>query len=310
MTTEAVTREAATRALPRWATGVAADLVRLARPIQWSKNALAIPLALAAGAQWSGANVLRVAWAVVVFCLASSLVYIINDIADRELDRGHPRKRTRPIASGRIPPATARVFAATLAVVLSLAMVAGPSIPWWPLYAYVALNLAYSRWLKHVPLLDMCVVSAGFGLRALQGYAATAAVVSGWMLVAVLAACLTLIAGKRRHEFVTAGPVHRPALRGYNLALIDQLLTINAVLATIALLLYARFDAPVADLRIALCIVVAPLALFGLFRYLQSVLVRQQGEDPVRTLLSDRVLVVDAVLLAAVLVATTVMPGP
>jgi 4-hydroxybenzoate polyprenyltransferase len=309
MTTEAVARDAAREAVPRRSAGGAVDLIRLARPIQWSKNALAVPLVLAAGAPWSGANLLRVAWAVLVFCLASSLIYILNDIADRELDRDHPAKRDRPIASGRVSVPAARLYAASLGVALGIAAVVASSIPWWPLYLYVALNLAYSRWLKHVPLLDICVVSAGFGLRAVQGYAATGTPVSGWMLVAVLAACLMLIVGKRRHELATVGSSHRPALRGYNVALADQLLTINAVLATVALLLYVRFDAPVGDLRVALSGVVAPLALFGLFRYLQSVLVRHQGGDPVWTLLSDRVLVADAVLLATVLIVTTALPG-
>lgn len=310
MTTEAVAQDAASGAVTSRSARLAVDLLRLARPVQWSKNALAVPLALAAGAPWSGTNLLRVAWAVVVFCLASSLIYTLNDIADRDLDRAHPSKRGRPIASGRVSAPAARLYAASLGVALGIAVVVAATIPWWPLYAYVALNLAYSRWLKHVPLLDICVVATGFGLRAVQGYAATGTAVSGWMLVAVLAACLMLIVGKRRHELVTVGASHRPALRGYNVALADQLLTINAILATVALLLYVRFDAPVGELRVGLSGVVAPLALFGLFRYLQSVLVRRKGGDPVRTLLSDRVLVIDAVLLAVVLIGATAIPGP
>lgn len=288
---------------------VAADLIRLARPAQWSKNILVIPLALASAPEWTAGAVLRTAWAVVVFCLASSLVYVVNDISDHALDRDHPVKRLRPIAQGRVSLPAARVFAAGIAAVLCVAVAAGPALPWWPLYAYVALNFAYSRWLKHVPLLDVCVVAAGFGLRVTQGHGATGGAVSGWLLVAVLTACLVVLVGKRRHELATAGVAHRPALRGYNVAFADQLLAVNAILAVLTFLLYLRFDAPVGGYQNSLSAVAAPLVLFGVFRYLQSVLVARRGGDPVRTLLRDRLIVADAVLLTiAVVVALVAAP--
>ncbi|BCB75385.1 decaprenyl-phosphate phosphoribosyltransferase [Phytohabitans flavus] len=284
-----------------------ADLVTLARPVQWTKNVLVIPLAAASGASWDAGALLRTGWAVIVFCLASSMVYVINDIADRDLDRAHPAKRMRPIASGRISASGARIYAGALALLLCMAAFAGPTMHLWPLAAYVALNLAYSRWLKHVPLVDICVVSAGFGLRVLQGYAATGGDFSGWFLVAVLTGCMVLIAGKRRHELTTAGTAHRPALRGYNVALLDQVLAVSAILAVLSFLLYLRHDAPIGDLHNLLPALAAPLALFGVFRYLQSVLVRRRGADPVRTLMRDRLLIADALLLgAAVLTALIV----
>lgn len=276
-----------------------ADLLTLARPPQWPKNLLVVPLALAGTPPWTAAALLRTGWAVVLFCLASSLVYVVNDISDRELDRAHPRKRHRPVAQGRVPVPGAWLYAAGIAVLLAAAVAVGPAIPWWPLAAYVALNLAYSRWLKHVPLLDIYLVAAGFGLRVLLGYGAAGGRVSGWLLIAVLTACLVLAAGKRRHELVTAGPGHRPALRGYSVALTDQLLAVNAILAVLTFLLYLRFDAPVGTHQDTLLMVAAPLALFGVFRYLQAVLVRQRGGDPVRTLLRDKLILADAALLAA-----------
>ncbi|WP_157248203.1 UbiA prenyltransferase family protein [Nonomuraea typhae] len=298
---------AGTRRLAR----ICADLIALARPAQWSKNLLVIPLALVHDARWSPSDLLRTGWAVVVFCLASSLVYVLNDLADRRLDRGHPVKRLRPIADGRIPPAGARLYAAALATLACVLVAVGPPLPWWPLAAYVVLNLAYSRGLKHVPLLDICVIAAGFGLRVLQGHAATGGTPSGWFLVAVLTGCLVLAVGKRRHELTTAGTAGRPALRGYSIALTDQLLAVNATLAVLTFLLYLRFDAPVGVYRNGLSAVAAPLALFGVFRYLQAVLVRQRGADPVRTLLRDRLIIVDGLLLgAAVLIALVAAANP
>jgi 4-hydroxybenzoate polyprenyltransferase len=296
---EAVAQKPTAGAPPRLA-GYGRDLLTLARPVQWLKNLLVIPVALAGDAAWTATTLLRTGWAVAVFCLASSLVYVINDLSDRELDRGHPVKRHRPVAQGRIPVSGAWFYAGAIAVALGVAVAAGPAMPWWPLFAYVAVNLAYSRWLKNVPLLDICLVAAGFGLRVLQGYAATGSAVSGWLLVAVLTACLVLVVGKRRHELATAGVAHRPALRGYNVALTDQLLAVNAILAVMTFLLYLRFDAPVGGHHTLLSIVAAPLALFGVFRYLQAVLVRQRGGDPVDALLRDRLLLADVALLALV----------
>ncbi|MDG4770745.1 UbiA prenyltransferase family protein [Solwaraspora sp. WMMD792] len=276
-----------------------ADLAALTRPQQWPKNLLAVPIALLDAPVWTAAALGRVGWAVLLFTLASSLVYVVNDVADRRLDAGHPSKRSRPVASGRVSAATAWVFAATLTAALAAGVVAGPTLAWWPVAGYLVLNLAYSRWLKHVPLVDICVVAAGFVLRVLLGYAATAGPVSAWLLTTVFATCLLLILGKRRQELAVDGAAHRPALRGYNLNLADQLLTVNATVAVIGFLLYLHSDAPVGVYRNALLLSAVPLVLFGISRYLQAVLVRRGGGDPVRTVLRDRLIVVAAALLAA-----------
>ncbi|MDG4766357.1 UbiA prenyltransferase family protein [Solwaraspora sp. WMMD406] len=281
-------------------TRATADLVALTRPRQWIKNLFAVPLALLDAPVWSATTLARIGWAVLLFTLASSLVYAVNDVADRRLDRGHPVKRARPVASGRISPAGAALFAAVLGALLILAITAGPAMSWWPLAAYLGLNLAYSRWLKHVPLLDICVVAAGFVLRVVLGYAATGGPVAVWLLTSVFATCLVLILGKRRQELAVAGATHRPALRGYNLGLVDQLLTVNATVAVVGFLLYLRSEAPVGVYRNALLLAAVPLTLFGVSRYLQAVLVRRGGGDPVRTLLRDRFIVATTALLAAV----------
>ncbi|MFY1632108.1 UbiA prenyltransferase family protein [Solwaraspora sp. WMMB335] len=277
-----------------------ADLLNLVRPAQWPKNLLAVPLALLDTPAWSVATLARIGWAVLLFTMASALVYVVNDVADRRLDRRHPSKRTRPVASGRISPTGAWLFAAALAGLLVAGVAVGPTFAWWPLAAYLVLNLAYSRWLKHVPLLDICVVATGFVLRVVLGYTATGGPVSVWLLTAVFATCLVLILGKRRQELAADGAAHRPALRGYNLNLADQLLTVNATVAVTGFLLYLNSDAPVGVHRNALLLAAVPLTLFGISRYLQAVLVRRGGGDPVRTVLRDRLIIVTAMLLAGV----------
>ncbi|MEV2238332.1 UbiA prenyltransferase family protein [Micromonospora sp. NPDC049891] len=276
-------------------------LVALARPGHAVKNLLAVPLALADTPVWTAATLWRCLWAVTAFTLASSVIYVVNDIADRHRDRDHPAKRTRPIAAGHVPVPVAWAYAGVLGAALAVVTASGPAMSWWPLLTYLALSIAYSRWLKHVPLLDVCVVSAGFVLRVLQGYAATGAEVSSLLLTAVFSGCLVLILGKRRHELAALGTPHRPALDGYNLLLADHLLGLTASLAGTTFLLYLHIDAPVdAYPPVALAIVV-PLGLLAAFRYLQAVLVLRGGGDPIRILLRDRTIVVCAALAGATL---------
>lgn len=280
-----------------------ADLVRLVRPGQWPKNLLVVPLALFGTAPTAG-SLARVAWAVVVFTLASSLVYICNDIVDRHRDRAHPTKRNRPIAAGRVGRVAAVCFAATVAALLGVACAAAPQVPWWPVVAYLALNVAYSRWLKHIPLVDVFVVAAGFVLRVVQGTLAAHALPSSWLLVSVFSLCLLLIVGKRRNEMAVADREHRPALAGYSGQYLEYLMVLCSVLTTTTFLLYlssVRFAAPYTDGAVLFTVL---FATFALARYLQLVVVHRDGADPVSTLLGDRVLVVNGLLWMVALALT------
>jgi decaprenyl-phosphate phosphoribosyltransferase len=280
---------------------LAAELVGLLRPRQWAKNVLAVPLALIDAPIWTAGAVARTAWAVFTFIAASSLVYVLNDIADRHLDRRHPGKRGRPIASGRVSVPAALGLGGALALVMVAMVLLGPGVPWWPLAAYLAVNLTYSRRLKHVPLVDICVVAAGFVLRVLHGYGATGGPVSVALLCAVFTGCLVLVVGKRRHELELSGAVARPALAGYNLPLTDHLLGLNITLTAGAFLLYLDGEAPVDPLRPLVLLVAAPAGLFAAFRYLQSVLVHRQGGDPVRAVLRDRLILTSGAVVGLVL---------
>jgi len=268
------------------------DLLLLARPGQWPKNLIAVPLPLLDAATWSLPTLGRIGWSVVAFVLASVLVYVFNDIADRHRDREHPVKRLRPIASGRIGVTGAWIFALALALVLVALLATQPLALWWPVPVYLLLNVAYSRRLKHVPLVDVFVVAGGFQLRLAQGYLATGEAVSGWLLTCALAGCLLLILGKRRHELGTYGGTHRPALRGYSKPFLELLLGFSCLLAVTTFLLYLHQDAPVGPYADLAMLVSLPVVLFGAFRYLQLVIVHRDGGDPVRTLLRDRALIV------------------
>ena len=275
-------------------------LVALVRPAQWVKNVLVVPFALLSIPSWTAGTLTSVGWSVVAFTLASAVVYVVNDIADRDRDRLHPVKRRRPVASGAVPVAAARLLAVTLLVPLALVVTTtGPVGGFWPIGVYLAVNLAYSRGLKHVALLDVFMLAAGFVLRTVQGWRDTGFEPSPWLLVCVLSGSLLLGLGKRRHELAVGGERHRPALSGYSVGLVDQLLVLNAAVTVMAYLLFVDADLAAEPYRSASLLVSAPFALFALCRYLQVLLVQRQGGSPLRILLRDRAMVVNSLLWAA-----------
>ncbi|MFJ3596253.1 UbiA prenyltransferase family protein [Streptomyces sp. NPDC090126] len=288
------------------------DLLALVRPGQWVKNLAVVPLALLDLHPWEPAALLRTGWAILGFTLASALVYVVNDLADRERDRLHPVKRHRPIASGRVSPAAATALTGSLALALTCWAVAGPAWQWWPTALYLALSLAYSQGLKHVPLVDAFIVATGFVLRLLQGALLVGGRLSEWLALCVFSLCLMLALGKRRHEITAAGRAHRPALRGYTPAFLDHLVVLVAVLTAVSYVLYLRDDAALAAGASFVTLLSAPCAVFGLARYLQLLLVEEGGGNPVHVLFRDRATLVNAALwalLVAVALLLRHVPG-
>ncbi|MER7166907.1 UbiA prenyltransferase family protein [Micromonospora sp. NPDC000207] len=273
-------------------------LVQLARPGQWPKNLLVVSVPLLDPQSWGRTPLTNLVWAVTAFILTSVLVYVLNDMVDRRRDAANPARWHRPIASGRVTPRVAVVFAAVVAAALAGVLSTFTPATAWPVGVYLLLNLGYCLGLKHVPLLDVFLVASGFALRLMQGYLATGTTVSGWLLTAVFTLCLLLTLGKRRHELKNSGGTHRPALRGYTVPLTDQLMQLSAALTAGSYLLYLRDEAPLAAHASIAAVLLTPLAIFGLFRYLQLVLVHDAGENPVRVLVRDPVMVANAALWA------------
>ncbi|AXG82357.1 prenyltransferase [Streptomyces paludis] len=294
--TEPPPRPRPSRSLPR-------ALLSLVRPGQLPKNLLVVPLALLDAQTAPQGLAARTAWAVLLFTLASSLVYVLNDLSDRHRDRLHPDKRHRPIASGQVSVSAALALGTGLALLLTAAALYGPVTDWWPIAVYLALNLAYSRGLKHVPLLDVFIVAIGFALRVVQGHLAGGTAVRGWMLVSVFSLCLVFVLGKRRHEMTAGGVSHRPSLRGYSVPFLDHLIALCAGVTVITFLLNLEesVGAPHTDLAI---LGSAPFALFAMARYLQLLHVDGDGGEPTRILLRDRAMVVNFLLWALLLGGT------
>jgi 4-hydroxybenzoate polyprenyltransferase len=275
-------------------------LLAALRPKQWSKNLIVFIGAVFALQLTEPGAVLRAGAAFVAFCLLSSAGYLFNDLLDIEADRQHPVKRNRPIASGLIARRRALALSLVLAAMgLTLALSLTPA---FALVAggYLGLTVLYSARLKHLVLIDLFVIAAGFVLRAVGGAVVVGVKVSPWLYVCTVLAALFLGLGKRRQELAalqaTAGS-HRRSLGEYTVELVDQLTTIVTAATIIAYSLYT-FSAPNLPRNEAMMLTI-PLVIYGLFRYLYLVRVQGEGGSPEELLLTDRPLFASAIGWAA-----------
>ena len=264
-------------------------LWKLMRPRQWLKNSFVLAPLVFAGEFANRHAIEQALLAMALFCVASAAVYTVNDIQDRERDRRHPVKsRTRPLASGAVSVPAALALLAVLYGVLVWGWFAQPAVV-AVICGYLVLNLAYSFWLKHQPVLDIFSIAFGFVLRVYAGAQALAVPVSSWMFVTTLCLALYLAAIKRRQELSQSGSEGREVLQRYSVALVDRY---AEMAATGALVFYSMF---VMSTQSALVITV-PVVLFGLFRYWYVVEKLDGGESPTDALLSDGPLLTTVVI--------------
>lgn len=273
------------------------------RPEQWLKNGFVLAPIVFSGLVGDADAWLREILAVVAFCAASSAVYLVNDVIDREADRSHPIKKSRPIASGEVSVTTALVVAAILvAAAIGIALWLGGWLP-MVLAAYVVLVLLYSAILKRAVFLDVLVVAAGFVLRVVGGAVAINVPVSRWILVVAYLLALYLALGKRRSELVLLGGEagnHRAVLGHYTLPMVDQAISVVLGATVLAYALYTVAPDTVAKVGSEGLLATVPIVLYGLFRYLYLLHKHELGGSPTRALLTDRPLLVCVVIWLAV----------
>ena len=271
------------------------------RPKQWIKNVFVLaPLVFAHGLDDPDA-VVRALLAFAVFCALSSCVYLWNDIADREIDRLHPHKRNRPIASGALGPRPALALSMALAVAaLGVAWGVEPGLAVVGL-GYLLISLLYSVGLKRVVILDVMLVAAGFLLRALAGSVAIGVALSDWLVLCTGLIALFLGFVKRRQEItVLQGATgQRPALREYSLPFLDQMIGVVTASTVLAYALYALSPEVAEKLGTQWMGLTIPFVLFGIFRYLYLVHLQGEGDNPTALVLSDRPLLLNFLLWGA-----------
>ncbi|HMV62533.1 MAG TPA: decaprenyl-phosphate phosphoribosyltransferase [Zoogloea sp.] len=255
-------------------------LLALMRPRQWVKNGFVMAPLVFSGAFGDPLAARHAILAALLFCVASSATYIVNDMHDIERDRRHPKKsRTRPLASGIVTVPMALGLLVLLYGVLVVGWFAMPAVL-VVILAYLGLNVAYTFVLKHQPVVDIFTIAIGFVLRVYAGAMALAVPVSSWMFVTTLCLALYLASVKRRQELVGSGSEGRKVLEKYSVGLVDRYAEMSA---TGALVFYSMF---VMAARPQLVITV-PLVLFGLFRYWFVVEQLDGGESPTDALLED-----------------------
>lgn len=260
------------------------DLVRLARPKDWVKNAfvvMPVPFAVASGASFEPVRFLL---GLAGFSLATSAVYALNDVLDAERDRLHPEKKRRPVAAGRVSPRAALGLAAALFLAGGgLAAATGLAGAVAVVGVYAALNLGYCFGGKNVPLLDVFLLSSGFVLRVVLGTVLVAAAPSNWLLLCSSALALFLALAKRRADLLKGlGDEHRPSLSGYSVAYLDQAMGITAGMTLVA---YALYTLEAEVLLEGREFATLPFVVLGLLEYLRLAHLRGEGGSPVDTIL-------------------------
>jgi 4-hydroxybenzoate polyprenyltransferase len=279
-------------------------LLAALRPKQWTKNALLFVGVVFSLNLGNLSLVLLAAAGFMVFCAASSAGYLVNDLADLEADRRHPRKAKRPIAAGQVSPDVARALAVALAVGSVAAALALQPAFGLLTALYLALTLSYTFWIKHLVLLDVFGLAAGFVLRAVAGAVVVDVPISPWLYVCTGLGAVFIALGKRRHELqALAGRAdgHRPILAEYSLELLDQLIAITSAATIIAYSLYT-FSGEKLPRNGAMMLTI-PVVLYGIFRYLYLVRVKGLGGSPEELLLKDRGLLLTVLVWAALSVA-------
>jgi 4-hydroxybenzoate polyprenyltransferase len=265
-------------------------LLKTMRPRQWVKNGLLfIPLIFDKQlTNWPALT--RTILGFVLFCLLSSVVYIINDLVDLEADRKHPQKSLRPLPSGSLKVSTAKAAGIVLTVVIFIpATLLSLDFALIGL-TYLVLNLAYSAWLKHAPILDVMILASFYVLRVAAGVSLiTVHRFSPWLYVFTTFLALYLGIGKRRAELsllAEEANSHRKSLGEYTLPLLDQLILIVSSSAIITYSLYT-FSAPNLPANDVMMLTI-PFVIYGIFRYLYLIQVKHYGGEPEEVLLTDR----------------------
>lgn len=287
------------------------SLVRTLRPEQWTKNLIVFAALLFGQKLLDPEAVTRTLAAFVVFCVLSGVVYLVNDLFDQDADRRHPTKRFRPIASGELSAGVAVTWAIVLGSAalgaaawlgLAFALVAA---------AYLLLFVLYSRWLKHVVIVDVMSIAIGFVLRTVAGAAVIGVPVSDWLLVCTVLLALFLGLSKRRHELTLladSAAGHRRILDDYNPYLLDQMISVVTASTLMAYIIYCTSQDTIERFGTRNLVLTVPLPIYGILRYLYLVHRRDGGGNPSELLITDRPLLICVALWG--LVTTLVIYRP
>ncbi len=269
------------------------DFLKMIRCHHYMKNLLVFSALAFSGQMTDTDKLLAGVIGFFAFCAASSFVYIVNDLRDREKDRLHPKKKDRPIASGRISTRTATITAIVcLLLALGLICLRFSIESLSLLAAYIILNLLYSWKLKDIPLLDVAILVSGFFIRVLLGGVITDIAVSNWLLLTVISFSFFLSFGKRRNELKTLdGSSTRAVLSGYTVTFLDKSMYLCLALAVVFYSLWSVGDTTIDHYHSNKVVLSVPIVLFITLRYCMDIEKETSDGDPVEVLLHDKILI-------------------
>ncbi len=267
---------------------------------QWLKNLFVFAAPVFGQQLLIAEKFLIVCIAFIAMCMASSAAYLFNDLKDLEYDRVHPKKRERPLASGRLRARTAIVALIALAALsLLLAFSFMPMAAGITLLSYLILNILYSLWIKYIVILDVMFIASCFVLRILLGAFAISVAPSYWLLLCTINVALFLGFAKRRAELVTLeddATNHRRVMEHYSLAFVDQMIAIVTGATLVCYILYTVDARTVQVFGTHMLVLTVPFVMYGLFRYLYLLYQRQEGGSPTEAILLDKAFLLNITL--------------
>lgn len=265
-------------------------IIRTMRPLEWIKNLFVFAPIFFSGEAEQMDKLALVGLVFLAFSAMSSAVYIFNDVRDREFDRTHPAKCERPIASGALPVGVAFAGACFLAACAVMLVQFSPPVLAVVL-AYAGMNILYSLKLKHVVILDVFTIAAGFVLRVFAGGLIIQVEPSSWLIMATFLLSLFLGLAKRRHELLLMKQIansHRPVLEQYTIPLVDILTAVVTPVTLITYILYTLDDTTMARFHSSKLYLTAGFVVFGIFRYLYLIHRKDLGGSPTQLVIKDQ----------------------
>jgi 4-hydroxybenzoate polyprenyltransferase len=274
-------------------------IFRSLRPKQWTKNVVIFAALVFSQHFFETQLFLKTTLAFFLFCFISGAVYILNDLIDLEQDRKHPQKSKRPLASGKLKPSIA-ITVGVIIMIVSMSIAFRLSFPFGMVAAsYLILQILYSFYLKHLVILDVFCVAAGFVLRVAAGAEVIQVPISSWLLICTILLSLFLAMSKRRHELILLednAVHHRKILYEYSPYFLDQMISVVTSSTVVAYALYTMSEETVRKFHTDNLKFTIPFVIYGIFRYLYLIHQKNEGGSPERILLSDKPLIVNILL--------------
>lgn len=269
------------------------------RPRQWTKNVVVFAALVFSHRLFEPEFFFKTILAFFLFCFVSGSVYILNDLVDLEQDRKHPQKSKRPLASGKLNPSTAITFGIIIMIV-SIITSYRLSVPFGIVAtSYLILQIIYSFYLKHLVILDVFSVAAGFVLRVVAGAEVIQVPISSWLLICTILLSLFLAMSKRRHELILLEENaihHRKILYEYSPYFLDQMISVVTSSTVVAYALYTMSEETVKKFHTDNLKYTIPFVIYGIFRYLYLIHQKNEGGSPERILLNDKPLIINILL--------------